>query len=64
MATTDVIQFPLKHGPLTERESATQAVQQAAENVFGRRMDAERANRMAELLMQLKRRLEQREQDA
>ena len=60
----NVIQFPLKHGPLTERESAIQAMQQASENVLGRRMDAERADRMAELLMHRKRRMDQREQEA
>ena len=50
----NLIQFPLKHGPITEHEFALSAVQQAAEKVLGRRIDPERAACMAELIVRRK----------
>lgn len=64
MAMKNVIQSPVKHGPITEREHAVRGVQRAACEVFGRSVDSARAERMADLIIQIKRRLEQREQDA
>ena len=53
-----VIQFPVQHGPITELEHAKRGVQQAAMNVFGRPVNPERAQRMAELIIQRKRKVE------
>lgn len=52
----NVIQFPVKHGPITEREHAVRGVQRAACETFGRPIDSARAERMAALVMQRKRR--------
>lgn len=51
-----VIQLPVRHGPITELEHVTRCVQEAAVSTLGCSVDPERARRMAELLIERKRR--------